>query len=327
MCLSPRFRPVLFSCIFLDDRWVKSVSREAMNEKEFCNINTYGTLGAENLFSPLDPVVPGAAMPGYHILSTAPCLRRRGDGIYEMSAISLLTAELSARLWRRFNGSIRLLTDPRGCEYVKSTPLADAYDEILPVLDPRCCGIDPLKYWAAGKIAALSNLPLPCVLLDMDMLIWKPLSLTGEKLVCACVEFVDETVYPPLSYFRTTGDYSFPPAWSEEASPLNTAFVYINDRELKDEYTREAFRFMLAEKETPGYWAVCITFAEQRILGMCAEARGIYAKLLTDMEPRDRIMTHIWGGKHKLETEKEYGDFYRDLCLKKLDILRREDSR
>ena len=298
-----------------------------MNEKEFCNIRVYGTLGADNLFSPLGPAVPGAALPGYHALATAPYFRRRGDGVCELSELVLLTAELSARLWRRFNGPIRLLTDPAGCEYVRRTPLADAYDEILPVLDPRCCGIDPLKYWAAGKIAALAGLSVPCSLLDMDMLIWRPLSLAGEKLVCACVEFTDETVYPPLSYFRTTGDYAFPPAWSEEAAPLNTAFVYIGDRELKDEYTREAFRFMLAEKETPGYWSVCITFAEQRILGMCAEARGIYAKLLTGMEPEDGIMTHIWGGKTKLESDREYGDFYRDLCLEKLDILRREDSR
>lgn len=41
---------------------------------------------------------------------------------------------------------------------------------------------------------------------------------------------------------------------------------------------------MLAEKESPDYWAVCMTFAEQRVLGMYAEARSIYARLLFDID-------------------------------------------
>lgn len=177
-----------------------------MNETDFPAIDRHGALGAKNLFSPLVPAAKDAVVSGYHALSTAPFARENAGIRYQMDEIDLLTAELSARLWRRYNGPIRLLTDPMGCEYVKSTPLADAYDEILPVLDPRCCGIDPHKYWAASKIAALSKLPVPCVILDMDMMIWKPLDLSGEKLVCACVELISNTVYPPFSFFRTTGE-------------------------------------------------------------------------------------------------------------------------
>lgn len=296
-----------------------------MNETEFLAIDKHGAIGAKNLFCTLGPAVGGASLPGYHALSTAPHARRSPDRPYRMDETDLLTAELSARLWRRYNGPIRLLTDPMGFEYVKSTPLAAAYDEILPVLDARCCGIDPDRYWAAGKIAALSKLPVPCVILDMDMMIWNPLDLTGEKLVCACVEFINDTVYPPFSFFRTTGDYAFPANWSEEATALNTAFLYIGDEALKRDYTREAFRFMLAERESPDYWAICMTFAEQRILGLCAEARGVYAKLLYDMD-RD-CLTHTWGAKGKLRTEKDYRAFYLELCGEKLKKLREEDAK
>ena len=296
-----------------------------MNETEFLVIDKNGAIGAKNLFCVPGPAVKGASLPGYHALSTAPHFRRNPDKPYRMDETELLTAELSARLWRRYNGPIRLLTDSRGCDYVKSTALADAYDEFLPVLDPRCCGIDPDKYWAAGKIAALSRLPVPCVILDMDMMIWKPLDLSGEKLVCACVEFISDTVYPPFSFFRTTGDYAFPADWSEETAALNTAFLYINDEELKRDYTREAFRFMLAERESPDYWAVCMTFAEQRILGLCAEARGVRARLLHDMD--EDCLTHIWGAKGKLRTEKEFRAFYLDLCRDRLKQLREEDAK
>lgn len=295
-----------------------------MTETEFLAIDKHGAIGAKNLFGMPGPAVKGASLPGYHALSTAPHARRNPGRPYRMDETDLLTAELSARLWRRYNGPIRLLTDPLGCDYVKSTALADAYDEILPVLDARCCGIDPVKYWAAGKLAALSKLPTPCVILDMDMMIWKPLELSGEKLVCACVEFISDTVYPPFSFFRTTGDYAFPPAWNEEATALNTAFLYMGDEELKQDYTREAFRFMLAERESPDYWAICMTFAEQRILGLCAEARGVYAKLLYDMD-KD-CLTHTWGAKEKLRTEEEYRSFYLQTCRKKLDLLRTESA-
>ena len=294
-----------------------------MNETDLLALESSGALGIRNMLSVPGPAAKGASLPGYHALSTAPFARWHPDTPYKMDETDLVTAELSARLWRRFNGPIRLLTDSVGAEYVRSTPLAEAYDEILPLLDPRCCGIDPVKYWAAAKIAALAKLPLPCVILDMDMMIWKRLSLAGEKLVCACVEFINETTYPPFSYFRTEESYAFPPEWSEEAMPLNTAFLYIDDEALREYYTREAFRFMLAEKESPDYWAICMTFAEQRVLGLCAEARGVCAKLLLDMDKES--FTHIWGGKRK-RSEEEIKKRYLELCHEKLRHLRGEDG-
>ena len=296
-----------------------------MNEADFLVIDKQGALGAKNFFCSLGPAVKDAALPGCHALSTAPHIRRCPGKPYRMDETDLAMAELSARLWRRYNGPIRLLTDPAGCDYVQGTHLAAAYDEISPILDPRCCGIDPVKYWAASKIAALSKLQTPCVILDMDMMIWKPLDLTGEKLVCACMEFISDTVYPPFSYFRTAPGYAFPSEWSQEATALNTAFLYMGDEKLKREYTREAFRFMLAEKESPDYWAVCMTFAEQRILGMCAEARGVCAGLLYDMD-KD-CLTHTWGTKGKLRTEQAFRAFYLGICEEKLKQLRMEDAK
>ena len=96
-----------------------------MNETEFLAVEKRGMMGAKNLFGTLGPAVQGASLPGYHALSTAPYIRLNPGKAYRMDETELLTAELSARLWRRYNGPIRLLTDSLGCEYVKSTPLAD----------------------------------------------------------------------------------------------------------------------------------------------------------------------------------------------------------
>ena len=295
-----------------------------MTEKDILDLKNFGALGIENLLEPLGPAVPGASLPGYHALSTSPSRYGHPGKPFHLHETELVIAEISARMWRRYNGPIRMLTDKAGYEYIMTTPLKDAYDEILPMLDTRCCGIVPTKFWAAAKIQALSRLSVPCALFDMDMIITRPLDLSGEPVVACCHEQNSDAVYPPLSHFRTRPGYSFPAEWSEDARPLNTAFVYFGDAGLKDYYTRESFRFMIAEQETPDYWATCIVFAEQRILGMCAEARGIYAKLLWEAEPTNKLLTHFWGGKHKIKVDKELEEYFLDFGGKLLRELRGE---
>ena len=293
-----------------------------MTEKEFAELDRFGSLGIRNLLSPIAPAVPEASLTAYHALSTAAFRANHPGQRYSLHEVDMKMAEMSALFWKRFNGPIKMITDRPGYEYLVHSPLAEVYDEILPVLDTRCCGINAAKYWAAAKIQALSRLPLPCVILDMDMLILKPLKLSGEKLVCACHEFVDDIVYPPLSFFNTRPGYSFPPEWSEQALPVNTAFLYMGDRELRDYYTRESFRFMLAEKESPDYWATCMVFAEQRILGMCAEARGVYCKMLCGPDGDQAIPTHFWNVKGKMREEQEIRTYFLELSEKILRQLR-----
>ena len=85
-----------------------------MNETDLLVLDKHGALGTKNLFCDLGPAVKGASLPGYHALSTAPYARRIPGRPYRMDETDLLTAELSARLWRRYNGPSRLHTDPMG---------------------------------------------------------------------------------------------------------------------------------------------------------------------------------------------------------------------
>ena len=293
-----------------------------MTEKEFLKRTEDGSMGLENLFRPIAPKVEGAMLTGYHALSTGRFKTYFPDHDYRKDETQMTMAELSARFWKRFNGPIKLLTDRAGYEFFKNSPLADVYDEILPILDTRCCGINHIKYWAAAKIQALSRIPLPCAIIDMDMVVLKPLDLSGERVVGACYEFISDATYPNWDYFELRPGYSFPPEWSEEALPINTAFLYINDEELRKNYTSESFRFMLNERETPDYWSTCMIFAEQRILGMCAESRGIYAKTLWDMDPSHQILSHFWASKGKIRDDKELNEFFMEHSKKMLKQLK-----
>ena len=304
-----------------------------MTEKQriFFFENGQGSIGLWNLALETPDRKPAEkGVRGYHVLMTEPFHYAFPRENFAMSELAALTAELSARLWRKYNGPIRMLTDPRGFAYLRGLPLIDAYDEVLPILDPRNHGILPTRYWAAGKLQALTRIPAPCALVDMDLMLWEPLELAGETLVCAHIEHLFPNVYPPPDFFRTSGNYRFPPEWDFAEEPLNTAFLYIADQALQDYYAEQAIRFMCAEKETPDYGATCMIFAEQRILAMCAAAKGVEAGLLLNYDrltAPQRRLTHVWSAKRVIAHDDDLKRIYAALCEEKLRQLRAEQER
>ena len=295
--------------------------------KIFFSSASSGAIGLQNLLETVPPVTERGNLRGYHVLMTSPFTYKNPRKPFEMNQTALLTAELSARLWRRFNGSISLITDKTGFEYIKRTDLSKAYDEILPILDRRNFGIVPIKYWASGKIQALTKISAPCVILDMDMLLWKKLSMDSANLICTHTEPLSLACYPSPDFFHTDAEYSYPSEWDFTVEPLNTAILYIEEDEFKNYYAAQSIRFMYSEKESPDNGVVCMVFAEQRILAMCAAAKGIKAKLLLDYnrlaEPQS-LLTHIWSAKKIIEIVPDINKIFIDLCEEKLQFLRNQ---
>lgn len=96
---------------------------------------------------------------------------------YQMTDFDLLTTVLSALVWRRENGSIRMITDDTGAQYYRSLGLTDLWDGgIFTYLNDIPSAIDPCTFWAAGKLYALAATPAPCVMLDTDFIVWHSLS-------------------------------------------------------------------------------------------------------------------------------------------------------
>lgn len=293
----------------------------------FTGTGFFGAYGMELLTRPISPCEPAPQpMPGYHVLYTAPHLECEPEQPFSLPEHELLTAELSARLWRLRCGPISLVTDRDGAAYIKTTPLSRAYNQILPILDRRNYGISPERYWAAGKLQALLKLDVPCALLDLDLIIWRPPELSAP-LTAAHREPLRESIYPPLSYFRTLPNYTLPSAWNPDALPLNTAFVCFRDSGFQKYYAEQSIRFMRAERETPDNGTVCMVFAEQRILAMCAEEWDLHPQTLLDYdhlgEPQN-LATHVWGGKHYLRDYPELQEVYCALCRDRLGELTRK---
>ena len=88
--------------------------------KKFFSAENSCSIGMQNLLKPIQLLNERGTLQGYHVLMTSPFTYENPHKPFEMSNAKLLTAELSARLWRRrFNGSIYLITDKIGFDYIK----------------------------------------------------------------------------------------------------------------------------------------------------------------------------------------------------------------
>lgn len=227
-----------------------------------------------------------------------------------MPDYELFTLMLSALEWRRHNGAIRMVTDSEGAAFFERAGLSRLWSEPVDTsLDGLGGGIDPLFFWAAGKLEALRREHAPCVMLDTDLIVWRDVSpLLRDRVVAAHREALDPAVYPdPRAAFSLDPGYAFPPEWDFSLPAANTAFLYLPDGALKDGYAAEAFRFMRALRGVGYVTAVTMCFAEQRILPMCAAAADVGIDTLLDIAAPEAqsLVTHLWGAKRELASSRE----------------------
>ena len=147
---------------------------------------------------------------------TRPYAVRCPDRPYQMTDFDLLTTVLSALVWRRENGSIRMITDDTGAQYYRSLGLTDLWDGgIFTYLNDIPSTIDPCTFWAAGKLYALAATPAPCVMLDTDFIVWHSLSEHWHRpLAVIHREALNPAIYPAPSAFVLAPSYHFPTNWN-----------------------------------------------------------------------------------------------------------------
>ncbi|MBQ9459406.1 MAG: hypothetical protein IJU66_05685 [Oscillospiraceae bacterium] len=244
-------------------------------------------------------------MKAFHSFWSAPNRARHGGKIV-LADYELLTMMLSALMWRRHSGEIRMAADAAGKAYLERAGLGALWSEPIDASLERL-DVDPVRFWAAGKLEALRRSAAPCVMLDTDLILWKSVtSRLTDCVVAAHREELSEEAYPaPADAFTLDEDYVFPPDWDFTQKPANTAFLYLPCEELRRVYTHEAFRFMRALRDERRGCVATMCFAEQRILPMCADACGVAVRTLLDERAPDEqsFVTHLWGGKRALEQD------------------------
>ena len=249
--------------------------------------------------------------------------RCRSQGEIRFPDFEQLTAILSALEWKRHSGPVRMLTDTAGAAYFREIGLSVFWDGTESILDDLAGTTDPYAFWAAGKFWALRSMPVPCVMLDTDLIVWENVEsrLTAD-VVTAHPEPLSPRTYPDPSVFRLTEGYSFPEKWDFGLNAANTAFLYFRDRTLRDRYLEEAAEFMQHVRTDGADPVQTMCFAEQRILPMCAAETGKTLGYL--MKPGEvlgqNFVTHTWGFKQVLRISKPARDAFCMRCVRRIHL-------
>lgn len=253
---------------------------------------------------------------------TRPYAVRCPDRPYEMTDFDLLTTVLSALVWRRENGSIRMITDDTGAQYYRSLGLTDLWDGgIFTYLNDIPSAIDPCTFWAAGKLYALAATPAPCVMLDTDFIVWHSLSEHWNRpLAVIHREALHPAIYPAPSAFVLAPSYHFPTNWNWHEPACNTALTYFGNDTLRKTYVEQAMDFMQAARGRDDL--IYMVFAEQRLLAMCAQACGVPIHAFSTeqdlFQGNQHDFTHIWGVKQAMQEQPVLRELFCKKCAARI---------
>lgn len=240
-------------------------------------------------------------MRAFHTLRT----KNRAD--FALDDFEIFTLILSALEWRRHNGEIFLFTDTAGKNFFDEVGLSDLWNGVDTSLDEMdCFNIDENIFWAGAKLFALQKQPLPCVMMDLDFVVWQTLNFSPNDSSVTVIhrESRDLPCYPDENYFRFK-NFSLPTNLNWELDPCNAAFVYFGDKNFVRRYVDFALEFMQAATPPPEQngWDLLpyMVFVEQRWLAMCAELCGVALKNFSDLPElfggEQKTFTHVWGYK------------------------------
>ena len=190
----------------------------------------------------------------FHSNWTRPFFARSPGCPYAVEPFELLTTALSALAWRRENGPIRMICDTEAKRYYDTLGLSFLWDEgVHPLLDTIPDDVNPMAFWAAGKLYAMAAMPSPCVMIDTDFICWKPLGPILKGLDAAAIhrEDIMPDIYPDARAFTQTYGFDFS-GFDWTMQPFNTALCYLADNDFKDlsgDALKEAISDYIREKD------------------------------------------------------------------------------
>ncbi|MBE6880566.1 MAG: hypothetical protein E7490_07015 [Ruminococcaceae bacterium] len=257
-------------------------------------------------------------MNAFHIFCSSPFFAKNKGKELIIDKTEVYCTVLSALSWREKNGSIAMITDKEGENLFTNIGITDIWDSFDSSLSFDSEEIDPIMFWAGGKLLALQKFSAPCVMIDTDFIVWNKLTF-DKKLIAAHEEYLNPSVYPDINTFDMV-DYTFPDGLDYTLPALNTAFLYMPDEDFKQYYTSQAVTFMKKAKRGGDYLTYMV-FAEQRLLPMLAKKCGIEYTTLLDKDalflPQNSY-THLWGAKQAMRDDKTERERFLNSCRERI---------
>lgn len=261
------------------------------------------------------------AIPAFHVLWTKPATAAGKPFI--MNTAEILTMVVSALMWQKHNGSIKLYTDNRGLDFIRSLKLSAVWDGGIDteLLENNDYPINPEIFWAAGKLIALEAQACACVMLDTDLIVTQPIQhlLKSTAITALHSEALNPEVYLSPSLLKKPLGFDFHADYNWDVLPSNTAFLYINNESFKSFYLNESKRFMFRNMGKPSEMVSQMVFAEQRLLSICADRQHLpITYLLSDpFSLSNSNVIHLWGFKNLLRQNENVQAIYSKQLIEK----------
>ena len=261
------------------------------------------------------------AISAFHVLWTKPVTLSGKH--FSMNSAEILTMMVSALMWQKYNGSIKLYTDNCGLEFIRSMKLSALWDGGIDteLLENNDYPINPEIFWAAGKLIVLEGQTCPCVMLDTDLIITQPIQQLLEPTAITALhsEALQPEVYLPPSLLKKPSGFNFPDDYNWNVLPSNTAFLYIKDESFRNLYLNESKRFMFQNMEEPTEMVSQMVFAEQRLLSICADRQQLPINYLLDdpFSLLNNSVIHLWGFKNLLRQNENVQAIYSKQLIEK----------
>jgi hypothetical protein len=238
--------------------------------------------------------------------------QRPGGRRFSMEDFEILVAILSALEWRRHNGSIKLYTDTAGAEYLDRLDLSSLWDAGVDTdtLESSTLSTNFTVFWAYARTVVLEAERAPCVMIDTDLVVWRPIrDLIRAPFMALHSEPLDDRTYVDKEKLHTPPGYVWDRRWDWTVSPTNAALMYFGRDDLRAYCTAEGLEYlrdnMMAGEDRSQAHAV---FVEQRLYPMCAAELGVPTEFFLWDMAGDRLadgnvndaFTHLWVYKRRL---------------------------
>ena len=253
-------------------------------------------------------------------LSTAPFRCKNLQGEFKLDKFELYTAAISSLVQRlRHNHETLMHCDRLGRAYLERLSLLSLWNDVPVTIPDDLEGINPLMFWAAGKLFALRATPAPVLMIDTDFIAWElpQFSKNSEEtaITAAHREELAEHIYPPITHFKMCEGFEFYRGMNYSPKPLNTAFLYLPCGEFKDYYTQRSLAFMKSAQNVDDFLTYMV-FAEQRLLALLAAHKKVEVHTLFELSQahEQRSYTHIWGAKQVMRDNPSELERFCEKC-------------
>lgn len=208
--------------------------------------------------------------------------------------LNILLLLTSVRLWKKHNPTdvCILYCDQLTKKVLEELKVTFLWDKVEGYSHKR--NINREVFWAASKLQVLSEQTEPCIIMDNDTLVFKPLKPYLDLDTFYVCNFEHGKGYYPTSWDPVVRQLSYKPRWKQLS--VNVSFLNLPDPEFTRLYANMSLDMMEEFTKLNAPNSQYLIFAEQLLLKHLLDKHNIKHKSI--LSTYWNCETWLWGEDH-----------------------------